>query len=42
MKGYHPAVQKDVNRVLRRYDKLSANLGDEFWAELQTCIQPPP
>src|SRR5947207_14675299 len=37
--GYHPAVQRDVNRALRRYDKLSANLGDEFWAELKTYIR---
>ena len=32
--GYHPAVQKDVNRALGRYDQISARLGDEFWAEL--------
>jgi hypothetical protein len=31
--GYHPAVQKDVNRALRRYDQFSERLGNEFWAE---------
>ncbi len=36
---YHAAVQEDVNRVLRRYDKLSGRLGDEFWEELQACIK---
>jgi RimJ/RimL family protein N-acetyltransferase len=28
---YHPAVQRDVNRVLRRYDQISPRLGDAFW-----------
>ena len=37
--GYHPAVQRDVNRALRRYDKLSGRLGDEFWDELKTRIK---
>lgn len=37
--GYHPAVQKDVNRILRRYDKESSRLGDEFWDELDRSIQ---
>ena len=37
--GYHPAVQKDVNRALRRYDQFSRRLGDEFWAELNKYIQ---
>jgi plasmid stabilization system protein ParE len=37
--GYHPAVQQDVNRALRRYDKLSARLGDEFWHELTERIE---
>jgi plasmid stabilization system protein ParE len=36
--GYHPAVQGDVNRILRRYDKGSSRLGDEFWEELNRCI----
>ncbi len=31
---YHPAVQRDVNRVLRRYDQISPRLGDAFWEEL--------
>ena len=36
---YHAAVQQDVNRALRRYDKVSRRLGDEFWEELNTGIQ---
>ena len=35
----HPAVQQDVNRALRRYDKLSGRLGDEFWHELTARIE---
>jgi len=31
---YHPAVQKDVNGILRHYDEISPSLGDEFWSEL--------
>jgi plasmid stabilization system protein ParE len=37
--GYHPDVQADVNRVLRRYDEVSDRLADEFWEELQLFIQ---
>lgn len=37
--GYHPAVQKDVNRALRRYDQSSWHLGDEFWTELNKYIE---
>ena len=37
--GYHPAVQKDVNRILRRYDLASSRLGDEFWHELMKHIE---
>jgi toxin ParE1/3/4 len=37
--GYHPAVQKDVNRALRRYDQFSRRLGDEFWTELNKYIE---
>ena len=37
--AYHAAVQQDVNRALRRYDKLSGRLGDEFWHELTTRIK---
>lgn len=36
--GYHPAVQKDVNRIPRRYDKVSSRLGDEFWEELRNHV----
>jgi hypothetical protein len=31
-------VQKDVNGILRRYDRSSDTLGDEFWNELMTLI----
>ncbi len=37
--GYHSAVQRDVNRVLRRYDKESSRLGDEFWDELNNYVK---
>ena len=36
---YHPAVQKDVNGILRHYDGISASLGDEFWSELMAQIK---
>lgn len=37
--GYHASVQNNVNRILRRYDKVSSRLGDEFWAELKRYIK---
>lgn len=36
--GCHAAVQKDVNRALRRCDKESSRLGDEFWDQLNRYI----
>lgn len=36
---YHPDVQKDVSKILRRYDGINPRLGDEFWAELNAFIQ---
>jgi len=36
--GCHSDVQKDVNRVLRRYDRESRLLGDAFWDELERYI----
>lgn len=36
---YHPAVQRDVSRILRHYDAINDRLGDEFWAELNAFIQ---
>jgi len=36
--GYHSAVQKDVNRILRRYENVSQRLADDFWSELNTFI----
>jgi hypothetical protein len=37
--GYHSAVQQDLNRILRRYDKESSRLGDEFWAKLNKYVE---
>jgi len=36
--GYHPAVQRDVSRILRYYDGINDRLGDEFWEELNSFI----
>ena len=36
--SYNALVQKDVNRILKRYDSVSAGLGDEFWSELMSQI----
>jgi plasmid stabilization system protein ParE len=36
---YHPAVQRDVTRILRHYDAISDRLGDEFWEELSAFIR---
>ena len=35
---YHPAVQRDVSKILRYYDGVNARLGDEFWEELNSFI----
>ena len=35
---YHPAVQRDVSRILRHYDGINDRLGDEFWDELNSFI----
>lgn len=35
---YHPAVQRDVSRILRHYDGINDRLGDEFWEELLSFI----
>jgi plasmid stabilization system protein ParE len=37
--GYHPAVQRDVSRILRHYDRISPRLGDAFWEELMALIE---
>ncbi len=37
--AYHPAVQRDVNGILRYYDDISPRLGDELWTELMSCIE---
>ena len=38
MVTYHPAVQREVNRILRHYDGISSRLADEFWDELMSRI----
>jgi plasmid stabilization system protein ParE len=35
---YHPAVQRDVSRILRHYDAINDRLGDDFWEELSAFI----
>ena len=37
--AYHPLVQRDVNGILRHYDKISPRLGDEFWTELMRLVE---
>ena len=32
---YHPAVQRDVAKILRHYDSINDHLSDEFWDELK-------
>ena len=36
---YHPAVQRDVSRILRHYDGINDRLGDEFWEELNSFVK---
>jgi len=36
---YHPAVQRDVSRILNYYDGINDRLGEEFWEELNAFIQ---
>jgi plasmid stabilization system protein ParE len=36
---YHPAVQRDVNSILKYYDAVSPRLGDEFWRELMGAVE---
>ena len=36
---YHPAVQGDVSKILRHYDRIHGRLGDDFWDELNSFIQ---
>jgi plasmid stabilization system protein ParE len=35
---YHPVVQRDVSNILRHYDSINDQLGDEFWEELNSFI----
>jgi hypothetical protein len=36
--AYHPAVQRDVSRIVQHYDGINNTLGDEFWEELKSFI----
>lgn len=36
---YHPAVQRDVDKILRHYDRIAPHLGDEFFAEFQAIAE---
>ena len=36
--SFHPAVQKDVNAILRRYDAISPKIGDQFFEELNAAF----
>lgn len=30
---FHPAVQRDIDEIIRHYDRVSVRLGDEFFEE---------
>lgn len=36
---YHPAVQRDVNRILKYYENVSPGLAEEFWTEFRRLIE---
>jgi plasmid stabilization system protein ParE len=36
--AYHPLVQRDVGNILKHYDRISPQLGDEFWTELMRLV----
>lgn len=35
---FNALVQNDVSGILKKYDAISPNLGDEFWRELNSKI----
>jgi len=35
---YHPKVQRDIDKILARYNAVSERLADEFWDELIQAI----
>jgi len=37
--AYHPLVQREVSEILRYYDRISRQLGDEFWSELMRLLE---
>lgn len=36
---YHPAVQKDLNGIIRHYDAIDPRLADDFWEEFQNFVK---
>jgi hypothetical protein len=36
--SFHPLVQRDINSILRRYDFVSRELGDQFFQELTAAL----
>jgi len=36
---YHPHVQQDIRRILKKYDEASPRVGDEFWDELMAFVK---
>lgn len=36
---YHPAVQTDLNKILRHYDSIDPRLADDFWEEFLAFVQ---
>lgn len=35
---YHRLVQRDLNRILKEYDRTSRRLGDDLWMEFTSLI----
>ena len=35
---YHPAVQRDLDAILRYYDTIDPRLADDFWEEFQAFV----
>jgi len=36
---YHPAVQRDLNAILRHYDGIDPRLADDFWEEFLAFVK---
>jgi plasmid stabilization system protein ParE len=35
---YHPAVQRDLNAIIRYYDEIDPKLADDFWEEFEAFV----